>query len=80
MENFFFDNWYGIPILVFLALIICIVAFAPVLWYECQVNSELMDIDVEWRFIGGCFVQLSDGTYVNMDVYRTMRILEEPND
>ena len=80
-DDFVFDSWYGIPLLIILVVVVCVALLAPLLYYGCNVNADLMETDFQWRLIGGCFLQTVDGSYIHRDLYRGVEVIrEESND
>ena len=36
---------------------------------ECENASEIMDVTVQWRVFGGCFVEIDEGKWIPLSDY-----------
>ena len=67
-----------------LMFVICALVLPPLYYFErraCYTRAHEMQLDWKYRFVGGCFVELPSGRYVNLDNIRFTeqgKILVEP--
>ena len=76
MDDFLFDTWYGLPILIVILIVLCVAIMMPLYWYDCYVNADVMELNYEWRVWGGCFLETADGSYIHRDLYRGVEVIE----
>jgi hypothetical protein len=71
----------GFMLVITLLFGILVVAFSPLMLYECHTVADKMNTDYQFNIVGGCFLQTADGSYIARDLYRGVEIIEEePND